>query len=226
MTTPEQVTGPARMFRASNLITYTSLLFGSAAAFSAVAFHNGSLAGAFLALAVISDTFDGRFARRFPHTPAQAAFGVQLDSLSDAINAGFVPVIVLGSLVIEAISWTSLAWWLVACVYILCAVTRLGYFNITHEQGPWFIGLPTPVASLIVSTSLIWQPGLLMSGLVLAGCAIAMVAPFRLPRPQLRGLLIFAAWALVLIAIHGARSASAPITETTTTHPNASNESE
>lgn len=211
------------MFRASNLVTYTSLLFGSAAAFSAVAFHNGSLAGAFMALAVIADTFDGRFARRFPHTPLQSAFGVQLDSLADAINAGFVPVIVLGSLVIDSASWMSFAWWLVACVYVLCAVTRLGYFNITHDQGPWFIGLPTPVSSLIVSTSLIWEPGLLVSGIVLAACALAMVAPFRLPRPQLRGLLIFAAWALLLVAVHGA---SLSATSTTTTHPNTPNQSE
>lgn len=199
---PQDAGSPATMFRVSNLVTYVAIFSGSAAAFGAVVFHNASLAGLFIALSVIADTFDGRFARRFPHTPIQSAFGVQIDSLSDAINAGFVPVIVLGALTIEAASWASLAWWIVAGVYTVCAVTRLGYFNITHDQGPWFVGLPTPVSSLVVSTCLIWRPGPLVSGVVLAACAVAMVAPVRLPRPQLRGLLLFAAWALLLIAIH------------------------
>lgn len=196
--------GAAQLLRTSSTVTYAALFFGMAAALSAVILQpNGvSLAGAFMALAVIADCFDGRFARQFPHTPFQAAFGVQLDSLADAINSGFIPVLVLGVASIQDASAATLLWFLVAVAFTVCAVTRLGYYNLTQEQNPGFEGLPTPVSTLIVSTSLLWQPGLLVSGILLGACAIAMVAPFRLPRPGLRGLLLFALWALVLVVLH------------------------
>ena len=196
--------GAAQLIRTSSIVTYAAIVCGLTAALSAVVLGpiGVSLAGAFMALAVIADAFDGRFARRFPHTPFQAAFGVQLDSLADAINSGFVPVLVLGVATIQGASAATLLWWLVAVAFTICAVTRLGYYNLTHEDGPWFQGLPTPVSTLIISTSLLWRPGLFVSGLLLGACAIAMVASFRLPRPQLRGLLLFALWALLLVTLH------------------------
>jgi CDP-diacylglycerol---serine O-phosphatidyltransferase len=196
--------GAAQLIRASSAVTYAALVCGMAAALSGIVIQpNGiSLAGGFMALAVIADSFDGRFARRFPHTPFQAAFGVQLDSLADAINSGFVPVLVLAAATAPKAAPATLVWWLVAVGFTVCAVTRLGYYNLTHAQGFWFEGLPTPVATLILSTSLLWRPGLFVSGLLLGACAIAMVAPFRLPRPGLRGLLLFALWALVLVVLH------------------------
>jgi CDP-diacylglycerol--serine O-phosphatidyltransferase len=196
--------GAAQLLRTSSTVTYAALSFGMAAALSAVTLQpNGvALAGAFMALAVIADCFDGRFARQFPHTPFQAAFGVQLDSLADAINSGFVPVMVLGVATVRGASPETLLWLLVAVSFTVSAVTRLGYYNLTQEQSSGFEGLPTPVSTLILSTSLLWRPGLLVSGLLLGACAIAMVAPFRLPRPALRGLLLFALWALVLVVLH------------------------
>lgn len=196
--------GAARLIRTSSVVTYAALVCGMGAALSAALVRpNGvALAGALMGLAVIADSFDGRFARRFPHTPFQAAFGVQLDSLADAINSGFVPVLVLGVAAVRGVSPETLLWSLVAVSFTVCAVTRLGYYNLTHEQGSWFEGLPTPVSTLILATSLLWQPGLLVSGILLGACAIAMVAPFRLPRPGLRGLLLFALWALLLVGLH------------------------
>jgi CDP-diacylglycerol---serine O-phosphatidyltransferase len=196
--------GAAQLLRTSSTVTYAALFFGMAAALSAVLLQpNGvSLAGAFMAFAVIADCFDGRFARQFPHTPFQAAFGVQLDSLADAINSGFVPVLVLGVASIRDTSAATLLWFLVAVTFTVCAVTRLGYYNLTHDQGPWFDGLPTPVSTLFISTALLWRPGMLVSAVVLAVCAIAMVASFRIPRLGLRGSLLFGLWALVLAGLH------------------------
>lgn len=34
-------------------------------------------------------------------------------------------------------------------------------------------------------------------------CAVAMVAPVRLPRPRAVGLAVFVGWALVLVVLHG-----------------------
>lgn len=198
----DSAAGPAHMIRVSNLVTYAAISLGTAAALCAALLHSAPLAGALMALAVLADTFDGRFARRFPHTPFQASFGVQLDSLADAINSGFVPVMVLAALTVHGPPLAAAAWWGVGCLFTLAAVTRLGYYNITHDQRPWFVGLPTPVSSLIVATALIATPGMWVAALVLAGCAVAMVAPLRIPRPRGLGLAAFAAWALVLAIVH------------------------
>lgn len=194
--------GPASMLRASSAVTYVAVACGCGAALAAAAWGSASLAGALMALAVIADTLDGRFARRFPHTPAQAAFGVQIDSLADAINSGLVPVVVLGTLAFRAPSVAAVAWAAVACGFTVAAITRLGYYNLTHAETSGFVGVPTPVASLVVATALIWRPGAVASALVLAGCAGAMLAPVRIPRPGPRGLALFCAWALLLVVLH------------------------
>jgi phosphatidylserine synthase len=82
----------AAMLHASNLLTYASLLAGLSAIIAASWYQARSIAGMGMALIVVLDTFDGRFARRFVRTSAEREFGVQLDSLADAVNSGVVPV--------------------------------------------------------------------------------------------------------------------------------------
>jgi len=197
--------GPVGTIHVSNLLTYLALLAGCAAASFSMTAHRAA-AGAFIAVAVIADTFDGLFARLFDRTGFQAAFGVQLDSLTDAVTCGFVPVIVLASNNTPATWGAALVWWSCAFLYVLAVITRLGYYNLTHGNGPWFIGLPAPFCALVVSTSLLWSPHALAAALVLVCCAVAMVAPIRLPRPRAVGLAVFAGWALVLVVLHGRAS--------------------
>ena len=81
---------PLRCFHPGNLLTYASLL----AALGAIAFagqRSPGLAGALIAVAVILDTFDGRFARLFARDEDQRAIGEQLDSLVDAVSFGVAP---------------------------------------------------------------------------------------------------------------------------------------
>src|SRR5215211_320177 len=160
----------ARFFHPSNLLTYASLLAGLAAVAAATELRSGggaSAAGALLALAVLADTFDGRFARRFPRSPAMRSFGVQLDSLSDAVTFGLVPALVPYLLGAPQSTGAKLAWWAAAFVYVLCVVTRLGAYNVTHGDGSWFVGVPTPVSALVVSSALLARAGALASGLLL-----------------------------------------------------------
>ena len=194
---------PAGTIHLSNLLTYTALLAGCGAAYLALSANQRAAAGAFMAVAVIADTFDGIFARLFNRTGFQSAFGVQLDSLADAVTCGFVPVIVLASDSTPATPGAALVWWGCAFLYALAAITRLGYYNLTHSNGPWFVGLPAPFCALVVSTSLLWSPHALAAALILVCCALAMVAPVRLPRPRAVGLAAFVGWALVLVVLHG-----------------------
>jgi phosphatidylserine synthase len=164
--------------------------------------HHRAAAGAFMAVAVIADTFDGLFARRFDRTGFQSAFGVQLDSLTDAVTCGFVPLIVLASDSTPATWGAALVWWGCAFLYALAAITRLGYYNLTHDNGPWFVGLPAPFCALVISTSLLWSPHALAAALILVCCALVMVAPIRVARPRSIGLAAFVGWALVLVVLH------------------------
>jgi len=198
--------GPAGSIHVSNLLTYLALLAGCGAAALATSAHHRAAAGAFMAVAVIADTFDGRFARLFDRTRFQSAFGVQLDSLADAVTSGFVPVIVLASDSTPATRGAAFAWWGCAFLYSFAAITRLGYYNLTHGDGPWFVGLPAPFCALVVSTSLLWSPHPLAAAVILVCCAVAMIAPVRLPRPRAAGLAAFVGWAILLVLLHGRAS--------------------
>lgn len=193
--------GPAGSIHLSNLLTYTALLSGCAAAGFAM-MQQRSAAGAFIAVAVLADTFDGRFARLFQRTRFQSAYGVQLDSLADAVTSGFVPVIVLATDSTPITLGPALAWWGCAFLYSLAAITRLGYYNLKHGDGPWFVGLPAPFCALLISTSLLWSPRPLAAAVILVGCAVAMVAPIRVPRPRSAGLAAWVGWAMLVLVLH------------------------
>src|SRR5438128_8549860 len=90
---------PARYIRLCNLLTYISLLCSLLAVFAAREYQSWEAAGLLIAVSALADTFDGKFARLFPRTENETAFGAQLDSLVDAVSFGLVPVICLQSLV-------------------------------------------------------------------------------------------------------------------------------
>jgi len=75
------------------------------------------------------------------------------DSLADAVTCGFVPVIVVASDSTPATWGAALVWWGCAFLYAFAAITRLGYCNLTHSNGPWFVGVPAPFCALVISTS-------------------------------------------------------------------------
>lgn len=196
------VPSPVCLVHPSNLLTYAAVLIATTAAISATLLGNTAVAGAAMALAVIADTFDGKFARLFDRTRFQSAFGVQLDSLADAITSGFVPVIVVSTTALGQSGGLVALWAVAAAAYILAALTRLGYYNLTESNVPYFVGLPAPAATLIVSTSLLARPGVVASAIVLAVCAVAMISPMKIPRPRGAGLAVFAFWAVLLVVFH------------------------
>jgi CDP-diacylglycerol--serine O-phosphatidyltransferase len=196
---------PLRAFHASNLVTYVSLVSGvGAIAFGASG--NSSAAGALIAMSVVADTFDGRFAGLFRRTARQRLVGVQLDSLSDAIAFGIAPAMCMAALRVD---WSQPApggiFWLAVFVYAACAITRLAFYNVAHEETEGFVGLPVPVAALILATALAFAPGIASSVALFIATAAFMVLPLPIPRPRGLGLAAFTCWPLVLIAWHIAR---------------------
>jgi CDP-diacylglycerol--serine O-phosphatidyltransferase len=115
-----------------------------------------------IVLAMVFDMLDGRLARMTRRT---SDFGAQLDSLCDAISFGVAPAILMVHLSVpslRALGVLGLDWrierlvWLVASIYVACAVLRLARFNVETEADEsahmTFRGLPTPGAAASVAS--------------------------------------------------------------------------
>jgi CDP-diacylglycerol---serine O-phosphatidyltransferase len=129
-----------------NGFTLGNLLFGI---FAIVSASRGDFmwAGWCVVLGGVMDALDGRVARA---TRTGSAFGVELDSLVDAVSFGVAPALIM---YFAVLSHEGPAW-LLAFVYVACVVMRLARFNI--EQGgrakTHFHGLPSPAAGMTLAT--------------------------------------------------------------------------
>ena len=104
-----------------------------------------------IVIAAILDALDGRVARLLKST---SRFGAELDSLTDFVNFGVAPPLLLFTWGLgEAghIGWTA------ALIYSICCVLRLARFNIALDQtnqpdwhGNYFVGVPAPAGALLV----------------------------------------------------------------------------
>lgn len=179
------------------LATYLSLAFGVSGILAAM---NGSPYSALLCLMVsgLLDAFDGRIARtKKNRTEQEKRFGIQIDSLNDVVCFGVLPGVIGASL-------GGGEWWLRASVlfYILAALIRLAYFNVTEEERQsatnehrhYYLGVPVTAASFVMP--LFWAlplrlgsaPSVIYAvGLTLL--AFLFIAPLRVPKPGLKGIL-------------------------------------
>ncbi len=104
--------------------------------------------------AMVFDALDGSVARLSKST---SNFGVQLDSLCDAISFGVAPaflILRLGPSV--ELPRLPQALFVIACLYMACAVLRLARFNVETSPDPAlgkrFRGLPSPGAAGCVAS--------------------------------------------------------------------------
>ena len=82
-----------------------------------------------LMLAGICDMFDGAIASTKSRDEYQKAFGIQIDSLCDLVSFGVLPA-VFAYLYSDKNPHTALF----ACVYLLCGLIRLAYFNVQEFE--------------------------------------------------------------------------------------------
>src|ERR1700704_2946079 len=110
-----------------NLITLLALCSG-VTAIRMAAEHQFEFAILFIAIAAGLDGIDGRMARFLKST---SRFGAELDSITDFLNFGVAPAVLL---YIWALSdWKSLGW-MAALVFAICAALRLARFNVALED--------------------------------------------------------------------------------------------
>jgi CDP-diacylglycerol---serine O-phosphatidyltransferase len=134
-----------------NLLTTGSLFMGF---FSIVASVTGRIDQAVWAIfiAAVFDGLDGRVAR-LTHT--ESAFGVEYDSISDAISFGVAPAVLLYQWALAPFARFG---FLGAALYAICAALRLARFNvqINTVEKRVFNGLPTPGAALLLTATVLF----------------------------------------------------------------------
>lgn len=122
------------MKRLLGFYDYTVILtyLGTLIAFHGIlALMNGQLRYAVLCLmsAGLCDMFDGTIAATRQRSPQEKRFGIQIDSLNDLIAFGVLPALIVYRLQPGKILVLP-----VVCLYVLCSLIRLAYFNVMEEE--------------------------------------------------------------------------------------------
>jgi CDP-diacylglycerol--serine O-phosphatidyltransferase len=169
-----------------NFFTLSNIVFGF---LSMLASSQGQYERAVVMLffAAICDLLDGKLARMLD---ASTKFGMELDSLSDAISFGLAPgMLVYQAVLKEHYGWLGLV---LTLAYVLTAVVRLARYNVdTGTLGNvTFQGLPTPIAAGYIMSFVLVREGLphllILGGTGLA--AVMMVSTAKIPKFREGGL--------------------------------------
>ena len=102
--------------------------------------------------ATLIDGLDGLLARRLNAT---SEIGAQLDSLSDFLNFGVAPALVVYQFVLTGVEDTG--GWIFVLVYVSCCCMRLARFNVGNNPAPaandkpagHFVGVPAPAGAIL-----------------------------------------------------------------------------
>lgn len=133
-----------------NMITLLALCAGLTAIRLAVEqrFEEAVLA---ILVAAFLDGIDGRVARLLR---SATRFGAELDSLTDFVNFGVAPAVVLYAWGLNDLNSIG---WIGVLVFAICAALRLARFNVALDDDSrpkwmanYFVGMPAPAAACTV----------------------------------------------------------------------------
>lgn len=165
-----------------------------------------------LMIAGVCDLFDGTVAStKKDRTRDERTFGIQIDSLSDLICFGVLPAALIFEMA-PRLDFTFIA----PCVFILCGLIRLAYFNVdeanrqatTNERRSYYLGLPITTSALVVPAVfevcayLNKQDCLYYVGVIsLLITGICYITPFHLKKPKLLGEILIVLFGAVEFSI-------------------------
>ena len=153
----------------------------------------------------VCDMFDGMIARtRKKSTEEEKRFGIQLDSLCDIVCFGVLPAAVGIALaeghstLLQAVSWGF------GALFILGALIRLAYFNVTEEtrqateggRRTHYMGVPVTTSAMIFP--LVFALSLLLPAPLslwiypafILITALAFITPVKIPKSHGKGLVV------------------------------------
>ena len=188
------------------VLTYISLFISVSGIFSAM---DGNLDEAVVCLMLsgMCDMFDGKIARtKKSRTKEEKRFGIQIDSLCDLVCFGVLPAAIGYSL-----NSSSKLYPIVGCMFVLCGLIRLAYYNVTEEERQdetdenrkYFKGLPItssalimPLAYCLIKYAPIPNFSLLYT-VVAFVTAIAYISPLRIKKPKTKGMVAMSVVGLI-----------------------------
>lgn len=201
------------------VLTYLSLLSAGTGIFVSLSGDGHPYWGTFFLLFCgLCDAFDGQVARtKKNRTTMEKNYGIQIDSLSDLIAFGVLPACIGMALIRRSpylpnifnsesnifLRVASVVLFAILVMYILAALIRLAYFNVTEEERQrteggvrrTYTGLPVTTAALIFPSvmlfhyilpfdiSIVYFPIMLLSGFL-------FLSKLQIPKPHLRGILV------------------------------------
>ncbi len=167
-------------YAAPNLVTSLGLVFGLLS-LVATAEHRFVDAGWLIIWCVLIDRLDGLTARSLD---ASSEFGVQMDSLADAINFGVCPGYLMYATLssVPALGFTEGSGQVLLLaafvLWVLATVYRLAKFNVVSEDAPGvFFGVATTLAAGVL---VIWY--LVLLKYAPAGSPLSFPEAFRGPK--------------------------------------------
>lgn len=212
------------------VLTYLSLLSACTGIIVSLAGPGHPYIGTFfLLLCGLCDAFDGKVARhKKDRTDMERAFGIQIDSLSDLVAFGVLPVAIGAAM----LRWSPIMYWVgvnwphwaylavdfglmaILILFALAGLIRLAYFNVTEEERQksetgarkYYTGMPVTTVSLIFPFIQLLQY-IIPSDVTLVYfatallCGLAFLLPIQIRKPGLRGILIMVAIGAVEFAL-------------------------
>ncbi len=166
-------------------------LFSGFIAITHIAREEYILATGFIILAGFFDLMDGAVARIIKAT---SEFGVELDSLCDAVSFGLAPSFMVYSVFFHDVETFGL---ILAALPAMAGVMRLARFNIQvvgFEDKRYFTGMPIPAGALtIISYTLYYHTGAIMPN----GTVIQAILPESWKPAAMIAVTILASAAMV-----------------------------
>lgn len=186
------------------ILTYMSLISSVLGMFFAMGI-SGSIHPEYaiicLMISGLCDMFDGKVARtKKNRSESEKQFGIQIDSLCDAVCFGVLPSIIGYSIGMK--SWCDVP---VLVMFPLCAVIRLAYFNVAEEERQKqtsdvrkvYEGLPVTSVALILPLIYSFHKDIgselfpTIYGFALLLIAIAFITRFKVKKPTMKTMITF-----------------------------------
>jgi len=136
---------------------------------------NFELSIAFLVLALLFDTFDGKMSRILK---AESFMGAELDSLSDLVSFGVAPWI----FVISQFE-LNLVFMMLGIIFICAGAYRLAGYNAGRRKTKsGFIGMPIPMNAIIFPMIYLLYPNIKIYYLFLILSSVLMISRIKIKR--------------------------------------------
>lgn len=157
-----------------------------------------------LLISGLCDMFDGKVARTKKRSKQEKDFGIQLDSLSDLVCFGILPITIGYSIGLEKAIYLP-----IFILYVLGALIRLAYFNTlenirqesSNEVLKCYTGLPVTSVALILPFLYIFKNIIPYFEFVylftLLVIAILFVSTIKIKKPTLKTMFVFIAIGLL-----------------------------